>query len=133
MPSQRLVSVVSSGKSVFLLRMLIRRLALKLPTALQIGPNRGMLFHEGCVKEFKLLDDDTAYEKLWGDKDPLSRIWALVESNKNLREPAPIFQQGPFFAVQAASPRPERRKWTKTVRTKRFYMKPWPFLEVVQA
>ena len=130
LPPQRL-GVFLSGKSVFLLRILIRRLALQLPTALQIDPDRAMLFHEGGVKEFKLLNDRAAYKGLF--EDHLSRIWALIDSNEELKEPAPMFRQGFFFVVQTAPPSPESQKWTTTVRTEDFYMKPWPFVKVIQA
>lgn len=85
----------------------LRRLALKLPTALQIGATYNFL----------------------KSADPLGRIWAL---NRQLLEPDLVFQEGPFFVLQASSPCPGRHDWTKRVRTQFFYVEPWAFAEVLQ-
>ena len=125
----------SSGKSVFLLRILLRRLLLKLPTVLQFRPNHALLFYEGGVREFANLEDDSTYSKL-KPKDRLGEIWVLVCTSgdlEDLEEPAPIFTNHAFFVVHAASPGSEHHEWTHYVRTQRFYMKPWSFSEVLQA
>jgi len=120
-----------SGKSTFLLRILLRRLALKLPTALQIKPKYALLFHEGGVKEFSGLGDGPTYNPLKPAREhgAAGRIWVLVDSY----EPDLAFTEGPFFILQAASPRPARHHWTRKVPVNFFYMKPWSFSEVIQA
>ena len=84
------------------------------------------------MKEFTQLHNMSPYSSLWGDDGHLGRIWALVDSNRDVQEPASIFRRGPFFVVQAASPRPMRRDWTKGIQSEDFYMKPWTFSEVLQ-
>ncbi|KAF9645194.1 hypothetical protein BDM02DRAFT_681763 [Thelephora ganbajun] len=120
------------GKSVFPLRILLHRLALKLPTALQIEPNCAQLFYQGGVKEFTHLEDGPRYTPLESKCGLPGRIWALVDSNRQLVEPAPVFQQGPSFVVKASSPRPVRHEWTRDIRSISFYMKSWSFTEVLQ-
>ena len=120
------------GKSVFLLRILLRRLALKLPTVLQILPDYALLFHEGGVKDFAQIDGRLTYAELESGMAPLGRIWALVDSNDGIHAPAPMFRDGQFFVVQAGSPRPIHRDWTRGKRIRFFYAKPWSFSEVLQ-
>jgi hypothetical protein len=84
------------------------------------------------VKEFVHLEDSAVYNALESE-GPLGRIWALVDANKTLCEPPLIFQRGPFFVVEASSPRPMNREWTEGISHKFFYMKGWPFSEVLQA
>ena len=116
---------------MFLLRLLLRRLALKLPTALQIGPNDVVFFHGRGVEEFVRLDKAALYRPLLSS--PPDRIWALVDSNRQLEMPSPVFVDGPFFVVEVAYPRPSRQEWARSIRHKRFFMRPWSFSEVLQA
>ena len=122
-----------SGKSVFLLRIFLRRLALMLPTALQIDPDCALLFYQVGVKEFVQLSNGYVYAPLKPQDSPLGRIWALIDSNRGLHEPPAVFKEGPFFVVKASSPLPVRLEWTRGVRTKFLYMKLWSFSEVLQA
>ena len=93
-----------------------------------------MLFHEGGVSQFLNLDDTLSFAGLRFRPHSLARIWALVDSNNRLIEPAPIFRmRGPFFVVEATSPRQPRIEWTKKVCSRRFYMKTWTFSEVIKA
>ena len=107
----------------------MRRLAFGLPTAVQINPDRALLLYGGGVKKFLLPNDGPAYNPLRPEpaNKSIGRIWALVDSNKQLLEPAGLFQVGPFFVVEASSPRPIRRDWMKKVKTSTFYMKQWSF------
>ena len=84
------------------------------------------------MKEFDQLVEKEAYNRLGSYAAPLSRIWALVDTNDMLRTPAPIFRDGPFFVVQAASHRPMCQEWARGVRTRCFYMNRWPLSEVLQ-
>ena len=122
-----------SGKSVFLILLLIRRLVLGLPTALQVEGGYAILFHEHGTSQFRHLDNAAIHMKLTTPSSP-DKIWALVDSNQVLAEPAPTFRMGnPFFVVFAASPREERLGWTKKVNSRYFCMKPWTLSEVLQS
>jgi len=112
--------------------MLLQRLGLKLPTILQIDPSQALLFHQGGVKELVQFHRKEAYNQLGFYDDPLHRIWALVDFNDVLHTPAPVFRGGPFFVVQAASPRPTGRECTRGLQVRFFYMQSWLFSEVLQ-
>ena len=120
-----------SGKTVFLTWLLMRRLALKLPTVLQVNEHRAILFHEGGTSQFLDLEDTEAYAGLRFD-EPSSRIWVLIYSNQ-VSEPAPIFHAGrSFFIIQAAS-RYRDFHWARKVCFEYFCMKTWPLSEVLRA
>ena len=121
----------SSGKSLFLVWLLIRGLIPKLPTVLQPDPQEAVLFHEGDTSVFQNLMSLRHYLGLIFDK-PSSNIWVLVDSDVNLLQPAPVFNQGrTFFVVEAASRR-HRFKWAKKVTAEYFCMKTWDIFEVLQ-
>ncbi|KAF9648100.1 hypothetical protein BDM02DRAFT_2349856 [Thelephora ganbajun] len=124
---------LSPGKSVIPLRILLRRLALKLPIALQIRPNHALVFYRGGVKEFSRLENRSVYHPLSSEHGPPGRIWVLVDSNRELHEPAPAFQGGFFFVVEASFPHPSHHRWIRDIRNICFYMKSWSFVEVLQA
>ena len=112
--------------------LLIRRLALGLPTVLQISQDYALLFHESGVCQFTDLDNHGAYDLLTSTGP--GRIWALVDSNPDLEKPTGTFNTGQlFFVVQAASPRPQRVNWLQHVNSQYFYMKGWSFPEFLQA
>ena len=110
----------------------MRRLALGLPTALQINESYAVLFHESGVSELTMLVDDFEYVSLGC---PSGRIWALIDSNLNLPGPAGIFKRTSpaFFVVIAVSPRSKGLGWLKKMACDRFYMKSWTDSEVLQA
>ena len=110
------------------------RLALGLPTALQIDKSYAILFHEDGVFEFQDLMTCLDYNALDLHECPSRRIWALVDSGPRLPEPAGIFMDGIlFFVVDAVSPRSKHLKWLKKLGHRRFYMEPWSLSEVIQA
>jgi len=113
----------------------MRRLALKLPTALQIDSSYAILFHEGGVFEFQDSKFNPDYRPLTLlYENYSSRIWALVDTNPDLLEPFSIFKRSSlFFVVDAASPRSEHLKWLKKVSHDYFYMRLWSDSEVLQA
>ena len=106
----------------------------RLPTALQLGPDSALLFFEGGVRIITLLnlEEGTPYSVLESGDDPAGRIWALVDTHSTLKRPSPVFDEGPFFVVQASSPRPGHCNWAKKVSHLKFYMEPWSFAEVIQ-
>jgi len=111
--------------------LLIRRLSLRLPTALQLFNGEAILFHEGGTSVFGDLEDPSHYVGL-KFTNPSSRIWVLVDSNATLLNPAPVFTIGrPFFVVEAASNQ-YRFEWAKKVLATYFCMKTWAFSEVLQ-
>lgn len=90
--------VLSLGISAFLLRVLLRRLAFRLPIALQISSNCALLFNGGGVKEcIHSVQPEP-------DGEAIGRSWALVDSDRRLLEPTRTFQAGPFFIVEASFP-----------------------------
>jgi len=112
----------------------MRRLARKLPTALQIDSSYAILFHEGGVFEFQDSKFNSDYRPLiLLSENSSSRIWALVDTSLDLLEPFSIFKRSsPFFVVVAASPRSEHLGWLKKVSQDYFYMRPWSDSEVLQ-
>jgi len=118
-----------------LLRLLIRRLSLGLPTAFQSIPGRALLFHSQGVYELEQLTDVGPYSELGaGTSDPHGSIWVLIDSNTSLIQPGGVFtERSPFFVVEATSPRINRLEWMKKVAPEVFYMKPWTWAEVAQA
>lgn len=112
----------------------MRRLALELPTALQVEKDHAILFHGRGTSRFLLHDSSFSYMRLKFPPHDSGRIWALVDSNQDLFEPAPVFRKGkPFFVVEAASPRLPRLEWVKKVISRSFYMKTWDLSEILQA
>lgn len=111
------------------------RLALKLPTALQIHRSYAILFHEGGVSEFTHLEAHSDYGSLTHlSKRRSRRIWALIDLNPDLLEPASIFKRpSPFFAVNAVPSRSDNLCWLKKISHDYFYMKPWSNSEALQA
>ena len=121
-----------SGKTFFLIWLLMQRLALKLPTALQLRDSYAIFFHAGGTFRFLDVANTEAYMDLQSSNYS-DRIWALVDSSQVLFEPAPIFRTGnPFFVIEAAS-RESRFEWASRVHRQYFYMGTWAFSEVLQA
>ena len=109
----------------------MRRLALRLPTALQFHPNHALLFYTGGVCRFTYLDCAALYFSL---QSRFHRIWVLVDSNKDLAKPTETFDfRMPFFVVEAAAPRAPCIEWLKKVKPEQFCMDRWTFSEVLQA
>ena len=110
------------------------RLSLELPTVLQVQEGSAILFHQGGVSKFRHLNTSEPYEDLHSSSGGPGRIWALIDANESLAEPAPIFRSStPFFVVEAASSRPKRFEWARKMNFRSFYMKTWAFSEVLQA
>jgi len=113
----------------------MRRLALRLPTVLQIQSSYAILFHEHGVSEFMDLENQVLYSSLvFPPSRYSSRIWVLVDSNPQLPEPAGIFKySSPFFVVDAVSPGSDHLEWLKKNGHEYFYMGPWSISEILQA
>jgi hypothetical protein len=125
---------ILSGKSLFLLWLFFRRLALGLPTALQVDDAYALLFHEGGVHQFEDPNNNVACDALvFPSGEHPKRIWALVNTSQNLSEPAKVFKDGPFFVVDATYPRSNRLEWVNEARYENFCMRPWSLSEVIQA
>jgi len=120
------------GKSVFLLWLLIRRLALELPTILHADDDYPILFHQGGVLKLTALTQPRLYDVLATEGS--KRIWVLFDANTLIPQPVGIFRHNsPCFIVQACSPRSEYHEWHKKLAPEVFYMNPWSFSEVIQA
>jgi len=111
----------------------MHRLALRLPTILQVSTSHAILFHVGGAFELTRLDNLALYDELFFSADRRSsRIWALVDSNPNLPEPAGIFKYNtPFFVVNAVSHGCENPEWSKKISHERFYMNSWSIPKVL--
>ena len=79
----------------------MRRLALGLPTALQVRNGYAVLFHEGGTPSFLKIDGDPCYAMDLKPDGRSSRIRALIDSNQFVFDPALIFLRGPFFVIEA--------------------------------
>jgi hypothetical protein len=113
----------------------MHRLVLGLPTVLQVRSTYAILFCEDGVFQFKDLNEETKYSALKVPSgDHSKRIWALINTNPDLLEPAPMFKHsGPFFVVNATSPYSDRLEWLNAVGQDTFYMKSWSLSEIIQA
>jgi len=119
---------------VFSLWFLMCHLALNLPTVLQIEISYTILFHKGSVSQFTNLNHYHSYHLLqFPPEKCLYWIWDLIDLNLNLQEPSSIFRYGlPFFTVCMAPLHSENLGWINKLGYRRFYMKPWSILVVVQ-
>jgi hypothetical protein len=124
-----------SGKSVFLLWLLVRRLAYELPTVLQVDQDQVILFHEGGTIELTQPKARGQYSALRSTSSmPLGRIWALVDTNPRLSIPASIVADNSrFYVVDAVSVGSGDLEWVKKVGYEFFYQKPWSPEEILQA
>jgi hypothetical protein len=106
-----------------------------LPTALQVHRNHVILFHEGGASKLTQHEELGPYGVLKpASSTPPERIWALVDTNRNLLGPAPaIAEKSRFFVVNAVSVGSGQLEWVKKVVSARFYMAPWPVAEILQA
>ena len=108
----------------------MRRLTLKLPTALQVESSYAILFHEGGVSELTDLGNPFHSTITFSRKHSSKRVWALVDSDLDTLNPPSIFMHfSPFFVVSSA-PNPYK-PWLLGARYENFYMKPWSDLEVI--
>ena len=119
---------------MFLLRLLMRRFMLQLPTVFQPGTNNPILFHKNGTYELKKFRNPEWYKALAFPENPSCRIWALFDPSPDAPQPAALLTStsSPFFIVQAASPRSDYNDWHNKLGPRYFYMKPWSFLELVQ-
>jgi len=123
---------LSSGKSIFLLLLLLQRLALKLPTIVQISRWDPVLFYKNGVKQLGQPNSGAAYTAFLSWDHPFRRIWALVDTDRYLSGPSRALRTGPFFVVEVTPPYHPHFNWIRDLRSKTFYMKPWSFSEVLQ-
>ena len=125
---------ISSGKSTFLLWLLLRRLEHRLPTVLQVcGPDLILLCESG-VYELMQPGRPQRYVKLAFLEDSTQKIWALFKPNPAIPQPAAVLMMptSPFFVVQTNSPNSRYQDWHKTFCSRSFYMRPWSLLELIQ-
>jgi hypothetical protein len=110
----------------------MRRLALRLPTALQIDSTYAILFHEGGVSELAYPNQLEWYLNICFETYP-SRIWALVDLNETLSEPARVLKYyRAFFVVNVASPHFDGLGWFNKCGREYFNMEPWSASEALQ-
>ena len=99
-----LIPIPYLGKTTFLYYVLLLRLELKLPTAVQLG-----------TQEYFIFDESGAVVRPINVRDPrLKKCWALTGSNIHVTQPCEIFMSMASLVVQTTSPKPERwKEWTK--------------------
>jgi hypothetical protein len=113
---------------VLLLWLLMRRLALGLPTVLQLNHHPPLLFHEHGVCRFA-----RPMDRLGSNVSSADKIWALVDSNRYAAGPATVLQSEHFFVVEAVPFSPPYLQWMDDRTACCFFMKQWSFSEVLQA
>ena len=93
-----------------------------------------ILFHEGGTFELTQPKALGVYSILGSTSStPLERIWALVDTNTNLSNPAPIVRDNSrFYVVDAVSIGSGDLEWVKKVGCDFFYQKPWSPEEILQ-
>ena len=117
-----------SAKSTFSARLLMRWFALKLLTTLRVKGGYAILLREGCASRFPRLGVVVAYERLGFQFNYRGRIWAFVDSNRSLVEPAPLSRHAnPFLVARPVSPQPKRFGWVKNVNIETWYVEPRSF------
>ena len=97
--------------------LLMGRLSLGPPTALQVRDGCTVLFHGGATFRLLSFDNNPSYVKLNFPPHSPSRTRALVDSNKVLWEPTSI------FFIEAAPPHRQYTKWASKLYSRRFYIK----------
>ena len=116
---------------MFLLWLLMRRLALGLPTVLQLNKTPPLLFHERGVSRFARHKE--ALDSGEFTFQSSTKIWALFDSNDHVKTPAMVLRNDTFFVVEAVSFSMERLEWMNGSNTRHFFMETWSFSEVLQA
>lgn len=99
-----LIPIAYSGKTTFLLYVLLRRLESKLPTAVQLDNEKYFIFDEQGATVCPIDAEDLR----------LNECWALADSNQHAIQPCSAFLINAKFVIQTTSPKPERWKgWVK--------------------
>ena len=117
-----------------MLWLLMRRLALGLPTVFQTHKGYAILFHEGGTFRFDDLDNPDTYNALKFSRragNSQKRIWAFIDTGPLLSEPGEIFKNPETFFVVTATHR-SNPEWFGKVDYAEFFMKPWSFSEIIQ-
>ena len=125
---------ISSGKSAFLLWLLVRRLERQLPTVLQVcGPDL-ILFCESGVYDLMQPGCLQHYVALAFPEDPTQKIWALFDSSWAVPRPANLLMRptSPFFIVQTSSLHSQYHDWHINFRSCSFYTTPWSLSELIR-
>ena len=115
-----------SGKSTFLLWLLIRLLALQLPILLQV--------HSGGVSQLADPEDLLVYGalELPPNNDPKQKFGVLVDTNRSLLEPASIFERNEISVVNSTPPHFDHFGWLNKICHEYFHMKTRNFSETLQ-
>ena len=99
-----LIPIPYLGKTTFLYYVLLLRLGLKLPTAVQLGTRKYIIFDESGAVVRPINARDSR----------LKKCWALTDSNAQVTQPCEVFMSVARLVVQITSPKPERwKEWTK--------------------
>ena len=117
---------MSPGKTLFLAYVLVERLGQRRPVAWQLITGH----------PFYVLFRDTANIYSFDEMAPLDEygpLWALSDSNSQVRNPEGIFYSLPtrIRAIQATSPKEDRwKQWSKDSGAECYVMDIWSELEI---
>lgn len=119
--------LILSGKTLFLIYVLVVRLGRKHAVALQFPDGRPLyaLFHASGVSFHSLHDSRTL------DKFP--NLWALTDSNAHVEGPSGIFLGTPdeIRVIQTTSPKEARwKEWSKQTQASGYVMDIWSAKEI---
>lgn len=110
---------------------LLLRLHAKLPTIYQYEVGRILCFDERGVenRDIRLIGDF----KNRNFEDEQTRVWALVDSNEELKGVSQLYSTCGVFVVQAASPSDSRLRWSRKLSScgKVFILELWSLPELI--
>jgi hypothetical protein len=112
-----------TGKTIFILYALLRRLEHCLPTAIQFTEEYFVLFDENGAWKYP--------SSLYYHRVIPSGSWALVNSGYRLTAPGPALFSKDTVLVQTTSPAPRRwKEWKKQHSAKIYVMQLWDLEEI---
>ena len=118
------------GKTTLLYYILVKRLLEQKPTALQNEASNVLLFDANGVKAI------SPATHIHPESEVFKGVWALVDINPDVEDPARIFgADSPFFLIMASSPMASRwqRAWRYRAPIDFWFMKTFTLSELIQA
>jgi hypothetical protein len=121
------------GKTVFLYFLLRCRLQAKLPTIVQLCPQKFILFSKFGVHEFPELPFASELASVLATIAP--DLWCLSDSNSMNHAPSDFLRSSRLSIIQSASPRQQRLDWAKksNLDVQTYFMPPFNLEEAIVA
>ena len=122
---------ISVGKSVLLRILLVLRLHAKLPTIFQCISGLAYYFTAKGIQIISL--KGTHLQDIKNARESTPQVWALIDSNRHLKDVQEVYYESSIFIVQTPSPQESRTEWKKktNVAITSFILKPWSLLELL--